>query len=174
MRTPQRSTKPGSRLPRQTRGNPRLQESRHDPYRHSAKNKGPARCTKCGATYLRGRWRWQAPTPAPRAATVCPACRRIADRYPAGEVIVSGSFAAAHRAEIESLIRHTADNENGEHPLHRLIDLRRRNGRLEARTTDIHLPHRIGHALKDAWGGELATHYDEHGYFARVTWERND
>jgi hypothetical protein len=41
-------------------------------------------------------------------------------------------------------------------------------------TTDIHLPHRIGHALKDAWGGNLKTHYDLAGYFTRVEWERND
>ena len=39
-------------------------------------------------------------------------------------------------------------------------------------TTDIHLPRRIGHALEAAWDGELTTHYDEAGYFARVRWER--
>lgn len=98
----------------------------------------------------------------------------MADRYPAGEVIISGAFATEHKAEIESLVRHTADMENAEHPLHRLMNLRRRGGTLEVTTTDIHLPHRIGHALKDAWGGELTTHYDEHGYFARVTWQREE
>jgi hypothetical protein len=41
-------------------------------------------------------------------------------------------------------------------------------------TTDVHLPHRIAHALKDAWGGTMKTHYDLEGYFARVHWERND
>ena len=173
MRTSRSQSKPGSRVPGQTRGNPRLQEKRHDPYRHTAKTKGPARCSECGATYVRGHWRWQPVTPAPKATTVCPACMRIADRYPAGEVQVGGSFLGAHRAEIESLIRHTADKEGGEHPLHRIIDLRRKGGGFEVTTTDIHLPHRIGHALKDAYGGELTTHYDDHGYYARVTWERN-
>ena len=62
---------------------------------------------------------------------MCPACRRIADRYPAGEVLIGGTFAAAHRAEIESLVRHTADKEGGEHPLHRIMSLRRKAGGLE-------------------------------------------
>jgi hypothetical protein len=174
MRKPQRNPRPAARRSRQTLGNPRLREARHDPYRESAKRKGPARCTECGAIYLRGRWRWQAPRPAPRAAIVCPACQRIADRYPAGEIIVQGAFAEAHRGEIESLIRHTADAESAEHPLHRIMGQRRQRGVLTVTTTDVHLPHRIGHALKDALGGELATHYDEEGHFARVTWERAD
>jgi hypothetical protein len=105
---------------------------------------------------------------------VCPACHRLNDRYPAGEVLVSGSFAAAHGNEIEHLIRNTAETESREHPLHRIMALRRRKGTLEVTTTDVHLPHRIGHALKDAWGGELMTHYDDAGYYARVTWQRND
>ena len=96
------------------------------------------------------------------------------DRYPAGEVTVSGSFVAAHSRDIESLIRNTAEKESREHPLHRIMELKRRKDALFITTTDVHLPHRIGHALKDAWGGALATHYDDHGYYARVTWERND
>jgi hypothetical protein len=168
-------TKPGSRSKhRQVRGNPHLQERNHDPYRGSAKLKGPTRCTDCGATYVNGHWRWQGTMPPARLAASCPACRRIADRYPAGEITVGGSFVAAHAAEIERLIRNTADNESREHPLHRIIELKRRKGTMFITTTDVHLPHRIGHALKDAWGGALATHYDDQGYFARVTWERND
>jgi NMD protein affecting ribosome stability and mRNA decay len=167
-------TKPGSRLKqRQVRGNPHLEERVHDPYRAQAKRKGPARCSECGATYARGVWRWQAVTPPARLATVCPACQRIEDRYPAGEVTVSGSFVAKHGEEIEGLIHHTAENEGREHPLHRIMEWKRRKGALVITTTDVHLPHRIGHALKDAWGGALATHYDDKGYYARVTWERN-
>lgn len=174
MRKPQSPTKPGSRLPRQARGNPRLQEERHDPYRATKKLTGPARCKECGITYLRGRWRWQGTTPPAPATMVCPACHRSNDRYPAGEVTVSGSFLAAHGTEIEHLIRNTAEAESREHPLHRIMTLRRRKVAIEVTTTDVHLPHRIGHALKDAWGGELTTHYDDQGYYARVTWQRND
>ncbi len=168
-------TKPGSTLKRrQVRGNPHLQERNHDPYRAAAKLKGPGRCTGCGATYVNGHWRWQGVLPPARNTTVCPACRRVADRYPAGEITVAGAFVTAHGAEIEALIRNTADKESSEHPLHRIIELKRRKGTLFVTTTDVHLPHRIGHALKDAWGGTLATHYDDHGYYARVNWERNE
>jgi hypothetical protein len=172
MRAMQTTTKPGSRPRRQTRGNPRLQEKVHDPYRPSAKLKGPARCTECGVNYVRGHWRWQGVWPPASVATVCPACRRVKDRYPAGEITVSGPFVAAHGKELEGLIRNTADNESREHPLHRIMDLRRRKDTIKVTTTDVHLPHRIGHALKDAWGGTLATHYDDQGYYARVTWQR--
>ena len=168
------NTKPGSRLKhRQVRGNPHLQERNHDPYRASAKLDGPARCTECGATYVNGHWRWQSLMPLARGTT-CPACRRVEDRCPAGEITVTGSFVAAHGREIEGLIRNTADKESAEHPLHRIMSVKRRKGTVFVTTTDVHLPHRIGHALKDAWGGALATHYDDHGYYARVAWERDD
>jgi hypothetical protein len=110
--------------------------------------------------------------PPARTATVCPACRRVKDRYPAGEITVAGAFVGAHADEIEALIRNTAEKESKEHPLHRIMSLKRRKGSIFVTTTDVHLPHRIGHALKDAWGGALATHYDDHGYYARVSFER--
>lgn len=112
--------------------------------------------------------------PPARATAVCPACRRVRDRYPAGEVVVTGSFVASHGDEIESLIRNTADKEASAHPLHRIMQLVRRKSTITVTTTDVHLPHRIGHALKDAYGGALATHYDDAGYYSRVAWERND
>jgi hypothetical protein len=54
------------------------------------------------------------------------------------------------------------------------MTLRRRGGAIKVTTTDVHLPHHMGHALKDALAGKLTTHYDEQGYYARVTWQRND
>lgn len=159
---------------RQRFGNPRLEEEIHDPYRATTKSRAPRRCPDCGATYVRGRWRWQGLVPPPPATMACPACRRVHDRYPAGEVIISGTFAVAHADEILRLVHNTAAAENRDHPLHRIMDVRRRDGIVEVTTTDVHLPRRIGHALEDAWDGVLKTHYDEQGYYARVTWERND
>ena len=141
MRT---NTKPGSRLKsRQVRGNPHLEERVHDPYRAGAKLKEPARCTECGATYVRGHWRWQGLMPPAPGTTSCPACRRIRDRYPAGEVTVSGSFVAAHRKEIEGLIRNTADNEATRASPAPHHGLQAGKGAIVVTTTDVHLPHRI-------------------------------
>ncbi len=39
-------------------------------------------------------------------------------------------------------------------------------------TTDIHLPRRIGEALKRAYDGMLELDYDEDGYFLRASWTR--
>lgn len=38
-------------------------------------------------------------------------------------------------------------------------------------TTDIHLPRRIGEAVKRAYHGNLKEHFEEDGYFVRVDWE---
>jgi hypothetical protein len=168
-----RISKPGG-LHRQRLGNPGLSEEVHDPYWSRAKPRAPRRCSQCGATYLRGRWRWQGLTPPPPATIVCPACRRVNDRYPAGQLSLSGAFVPAHADEILRLVRHVEAAETREHPLHRIMTVKRERGAIEITTTDVHLPRRLGHALEAAWHGKLATHYDEHGYFARVTWERND
>ncbi len=54
------------------------------------------------------------------------------------------------------------------------MDIRRTDSGITITTTDIHLPRRIGHALEDAWHGELKVHYDEAGHFTRVLWDRQD
>lgn len=43
---------------------------------------------------------------------------------------------------------------------------------LVIKTTDIHLPRRIGEAMHRAFHGELHVHYDEENYFVRVEWWR--
>jgi len=173
MPSPRRIAAPAG-VRRQTHGNPRLQEEVHDPYRSRAKLRGPCRCKQCGATYLKGRWRWQGLQPPAPATAVCPACRRGNDRYPAGEVTVRGTFVATHGDEARRLIENVAAAESGEHPLHRIMTLRQRGGAIEITTTDVHLPRRIGHALENAWGGTLTAHYDEQGHYARVTWQRDE
>jgi hypothetical protein len=164
--------KPPHTQPKQRLGNPILQERIHDPYKSSKKLHEPTRCPQCRAVFSDGRWRW---TKADNAdETLCPACHRMNDRYPAGEVILTGGFLAAHADEVLGLVRNTEQAERQEHPLNRIMDIQQREHDVLITTTDIHLPRRIGHALEDAWKGELSTHYDEEGYFARVTWRRDE
>ena len=155
-------------------GNPLLTEEIHDPYRTPTKAKGPARCPDCGATYLKGRWTWARLTPAPVSRLVCPACRRVRDRVPAGEIVLQGTFLATHLDEALHVLHNVAKAESNDHPLHRIMDIRRQSPGLIVTTTDIHLPRRIIHALEASWGGAVATHYDEGGHFVRASWERND
>jgi NMD protein affecting ribosome stability and mRNA decay len=155
-------------------GNPRLEEEIHDPYRTPRKARSPARCSDCGATYRKGRWTWERLQPPPPASLVCPACRRIRDRYPAGEITLGGSFFVEHADEALSLVRNVEAAEHGAHPLQKIMAIKRKGGNAIVTTTDLHVARRIAHALESAWGGELATHYDEGGYFVRISWERND
>jgi hypothetical protein len=155
-------------------GNPRLVEEIHDPYRTPRKARSPARCSDCGATYRKGRWTWERLMPPAPASLVCPACRRVRDRYPAGEITLGGRFFVEHADEALRLVRNVEDAEHGGHPLHRIMTIARKGGNAVVTTTDLHLPRRIAHALESAWGGTLSTHYDEAGCFVRVSWERND
>src|SRR5262249_23848403 len=96
------------------------------------------------------------------------------DKYPAGEVALSGPFLEAHRDEIFALMRNVQTEQNAEHPLSRIIDVSRSNGVTVVTTTDIHLPRRLGHALERAFKGFLDVHYNEAEYFVRVRWHRDD
>ncbi|HSK41658.1 MAG TPA: BCAM0308 family protein [Arenibaculum sp.] len=167
-----------------------VQERIHDPYRARLKMAGPAICPQCNAVYEQGRWHWgPRPTAAGGAAggaageaaeeaveeaveeIVCPACRRIADRCPAGIVTLSGAYVGPHQDELLALVRHQHELETAEHPLNRIMDIRDTADGFEVTTTDIHLPRRIGEALRRTHHGDLTLHFDEGGYFARVHWQ---
>ncbi len=150
-----------------------LKEKVHDPYRAGEKPHEELCCPGCGVQYRSGRWVWATKDAGELKQQSCPACRRISDNYPAGEFILSGGFLGAHRDEILATIRHIEETERSEHPLNRIMSIEDKDDVLTIRTTDLHLPHRIAHALKDAWGGEMKTHYDTEGCFTRVQWERN-
>lgn len=52
------------------------------------------------------------------------------------------------------------------------MDIEERDRTLIVQTTDIHLPRRIGEALRHAYHGELDFRYEEDAYFLRVHWTR--
>lgn len=160
------------------RRNRALSERVHDTYRLRGKLSEPTRCPDCGAHYHKGHWTWTAPDqPAPAQAVqehACPACQRIRDDYPAGEVQIEGEFAKAHREEIIHLARNIEQQEKRQHPLNRIMAVADDDGELLITTTDVHLPHRVGHALRDAWDGRLSMHYDDAGYYLAVRWQRDD
>jgi len=123
--------------------------------------------------FEKGRWRWAAAAPEAGEA-ICPACRRIRDDYPAGLLTLRGAFVARNRDEILGLARNNETLENRTHPLNRIMSIEDGDGEMLIRTTDIHLPRRIGDALKHAYKGDLSFAYDEDGYFIRALWQRDD
>jgi hypothetical protein len=145
-----------------------LDSARHDPYAPKGKYKAMC-CSTCGAVYQAGRWQWSA-TSAPLGT--CPACRRIADRMPAGRLTLDGPYAMEHQAELLRLARHEADAERADHPMHRIMNVEMRPDAIDITTTDIHLPRRIGEALRRAHDGRLTMAYGEDAYEVRVDWRR--
>ncbi|MGE5270776.1 MAG: BCAM0308 family protein [Thiohalocapsa sp.] len=140
-----------------------------DPYQLRHKPKEPAVCPECGAVYHGGRWQW-GQHPEDSHQHTCPACRRIADRMPAGIVTAHGEAARRHKSEMTALMRHEAAAENKEHALNRIIAIEESDDGLSVTTTDIHLPRRLGEALERAFHGRFDMHFDEDGYFVRVDW----
>lgn len=130
-------------------------------------------CPDCGAVFRAGRWRWAAvPRPRGTRSEVCPACKRIRDRYPAGEVRIRGAFAREHRSEVLARVRNLEEKERAKRPLNRLMEIRESPDEVVVTTTDVHLAHAIGTALFQAYRGSVHAPWVEEGDLLRVSWER--
>ena len=156
---------------------PSRSDAHADPYRSKRKHvetklAEPTVCSSCGAVYHEGRWTWPRVKPATGAPTLCPACHRIRDNEPLGEVRIAGAFAAEHRDEILARVRHVEAREKAEHPLQRLMAIRKAADETLVTTTDSHLAHAIGTALHDAFKGELSAPWTEKNETLRVRWSR--
>jgi hypothetical protein len=76
------------------------------------------------------------------------------------------------RPEILQLVRHQEAAEKRA-SMNRIKEIEEEPARIVIRTTDIHLPHRIGATLKRTFRGKLDAAYEEDGYFVRVDWYRD-
>ncbi|MFH2139535.1 MAG: BCAM0308 family protein [Pseudomonadota bacterium] len=148
-----------------------MQEAVHDTYQSKGKLAEPTRCPDCGAVFHGGRWQWM-DAPAGAHETLCPACQRIRDKFPAGFLSLSGDFLDVHEAEIRRLISHHEDHEKAEHPLQRIMDIEETPDGLMVTTTDMHLARGIGEALQHAYQGDLEYHYNPDQNLLRVSWSR--
>jgi len=81
-----------------------------------------------------------------------------------------GPFGRQQIEEMVHLVRHQEEAEKSEHPLNRIISIDKNAEGIVVSTTDIHLPRRIGEAVKRAFHGTLDEHFDKGGYFVRVNW----
>lgn len=131
-------------------------------------------CPDCGASYRDGRWTWQ-PTPPPSYKSVCPACERIASRYPAGVLHVEGAFAAPHRDELIALVRNVEERERADHPLKRVMTIETTEDGFVAETNDAKLVQTLGRALRKAYAGRLvhSPTTAEKDNLVRVRWIRD-
>ena len=142
----------------------------HDPYRARGKLPEPTTCPDCGAVHEAGRWRWREALPG-AAKTRCPACLRIRDGLPAGELALSGEFLAAHRDQVMARVIHVADRACKRHVLQRLMHVAEDGTGLRITVTSAHLARTLGLALHESFKGTLDL--DAHAEGApRVRWSR--
>ena len=147
-------------------------DPRHDPYWTKHRYSEPTKCKDCGAVFHNGRWRWGA-APGDAHLARCPACRRIHDQLPAGTVTLGGLYVDAHRNDLAGIVRNTERREREEHPLSRVMGIADVAGRMVVTTTDIHLPRRIGEALRAAHDGTLEFRFADDEYHIDVQWWRD-
>ncbi|HQG32251.1 MAG TPA: BCAM0308 family protein [Deltaproteobacteria bacterium] len=144
-----------------------------DPYGKGRKYTEGMYCPACQALYHQGRWKWPRKGDVFRHPCMCSACRRIRDRFPAGEVHISGKYFNAHKNEIMNLVQNVITEEEGRSPLKRVIDFTNEKGRLCISFTDDHLARRIGDALHKAYRGDLDVKYSDGERFVRLYWHRD-
>jgi hypothetical protein len=87
--------------------------------------------------------------------------------------MLRGDYAVEHRADILNLVHNEEKAEKAEHPLHRIMNVGEWPRTICIRTTDIHLPHRIGEAIHRAHKGNLHVHYNAESLLVRVNWSRD-
>lgn len=147
-------------------------ESGFDTYRRRGKLLEPTVCPECEAVFQDGRWTWTEEPPSGSTTTLCSACERARDDNPAGFLTVSGPFLRGHRESVINTIENQAARETGEHPMHRILERAYDGEDLVITTSDIHLPRRIGEALRRAYKGTLSYHYLDEDQILRATWVR--
>ena len=148
-----------------------IKEKRHDVYQTTDKWPEPTRCPECGALFVNGRWSWKE-TSEETYKTVCPACQRIADCYPAGYIEIKGEFFKEHRDEIFNLIHNIEKQEKDQHPLERIMSIADEKKHTLVTTTGIHIARRIGEALSRSYKGDFSFQYVQGEKIIRVYWQR--
>ncbi len=150
-----------------------VKEKRHDPYQAREKFPEPTVCPECGAVYTDGRWVWLEEKPEKANSALCPACRRIKERMPAGVIELSGRFLKSHGDEILNLIRNEEKAEKSQHPLERIMEIKESETGLNVLTTGIHLAKRIGEAIRRSYQGEYKLEYGDGEKTVTVFWHRD-
>lgn len=153
-------------------GREQLMQTRSaDSYKPQQKFSGPTSCPQCGAMFQKGRWSWGRPGPAMKQA-LCPACRRINDRFPAGYVTLRGEYLQKQRKQILAIARRCERSEKSEHPLQRIMAIEEAGGGLVITTTDEHLARNIAGQIHHACKGRLTLRYADDNSPLRATWTR--
>ncbi len=145
-----------------------------NPYYEFKKYPEPTICPSCKAVYKNGRWTWEKPDETTEYnEALCPACKRIQDKYPGGLVRIEGSYFKEKKEELMNLIRNVEEDVKNLRPLQRIMNMEEDEDGLNIEVTYPSLARRIGEALYNAHKGELKFWYNEGEKFVRVIWRRD-
>jgi hypothetical protein len=138
--------------------------------------KGVIQCSGCGAFHHRRYWTL---TPPPGLSSqmhshpvFCPACRKIQDNFPGGELTLRG-VEAENRQEIARILRNEELRARQKNPLERIMRMDAANGGWRVETTTEKLAQRLGRSIKKARGGKLTYKWGHNNKFVRVVWEKS-
>jgi hypothetical protein len=145
-----------------------------DPYLPTRSPKGILQCSGCGAFYVRRHWTLDPPTGLVSRVHAhpifCPACTKLRQRYPGGELRLIG-FKMEDRGEIARILRNEEERARRKNPLERILWLQVKNGDWWVETSTEKLAQRLGRCLKKAKGGRLNYKWGHNNKFIRVLWE---
>jgi NMD protein affecting ribosome stability and mRNA decay len=131
-------------------------------------------CGRCGAVYLKHRWRRPMEEEGAHAETfvraICPACAQVASGEYYGSVTISGRRALAGEDAIRRRIANVADRARFTQPERRIVSIERRRGVIEVLATSQKLAHRIVQALTAAFGGKGTYSWSDREVTLRATW----
>ena len=132
-------------------------------------------CRGCGAFYARRRWTLTRPNGFKTAVNAhpvfCPACRRIREHFPSGELRLLG-IEPVDKREFVRILRNEEERAREKNPLERIMRLEEANGNWKLETTTEKLAQRLGRSIKKARGGKIAYKWGHNNKFVRVIWEK--
>jgi hypothetical protein len=137
--------------------------------------KEPVQCAGCGAFYYHRRWTLTLPRefrgPLRFHRIYCPACRKIKEQYPSGELQLM-DIDGAERGDIARILRNEEERAREKNPLERIMRVEAANGNWRIETTTEKLAQRLGRSIKKARGGELIYKWSHNNKFVRVFWQK--
>lgn len=150
----------------------------HDPYMKPESYDDPTICPECHLVFHNKRWQWNEELykrfkkEGTADEKLCPACRKIRDRYYMGEVVLEGSFLQQKKDEILRILRNVEEQEKSRRPLSRIMWIEDNGDALRVYTTSEHLAVTLGRAVHRAYQGEISMDFADGQKFARVLWRR--
>lgn len=141
--------------------------------------KHEAVCKMCRSIYHHKRWYMEGEVSlsktqkARMSLVICPACRKVQDRFPGGIVTLKGEFLNTHKDQILHLVRNVEARAKEVNPLERTISIKNMKGNVEIQTTNEKLAQRIGREIQRAYKGTAKYRWSRDDKFVRVEWYRN-